>query len=171
MTVVVQNASGTATNANSYLSEAEFEAYFADRGVDTTDFDEEDVQAALVKATDYLDQRFQFIGSRQNRTQTTQWPRLDAIDSDGWLVSGIPTEVKEATAEYAHIAITQTLNPTPDRDSTGQKVKSKREKIGPIEEGVEYVDQATFTLPKYPVADQRLINAGLVITRRTLKRA
>lgn len=130
------------------------------------------IEKAIVVATDYLDHRFRFVGEKSRVDQRTQWPRISAEDANGDLRSGIPSEVKEACAEYAFVALsTGALNPTPTRDDSGVAVKLKREKVGPIEEETEFVESATYALPKYPVADQRLKASGLVIAGRQLRRA
>lgn len=156
--------------ANSYSTVAEFRTYHKDRG-NTITFGSGDIQKALIRATDYLDTRFSFVGDRQQSDQTTEWPRLDAFDQDDRLFTGIPEEVKEATNEYAFISLTAEINPSPTLDATGRAVEAKREKVGPIEEETRYTPGAAFILPKYPKADNKLIRRGLVENNRTLSRA
>jgi hypothetical protein len=166
MAFTVQTDNGVA-NANAYITVQEFKDYHDDRGNSYSGMADPDIQKAIIKATDYLDQRFTFVGDQASVDQRTQWPRYDAIDAsdnDRW---GIPTEIKEACAEYALIANSTTLNPTP---TIGSNIKSKREKVGPIEEETEYTG-SSFALPTYPVADQRLYASGLVIRGKILRRA
>lgn len=170
MAFTVQDDTGSVADANAYIDVAFFAAYHLDRGLTVTGTTAEQ-QAAIVKATDYMDQRFTFIGEKPNQAQSTDWPRLDAEDSDDNLRTGVPVEVKEACAEYALIAQTSTLNPTPDRDSTGVQVQSREDTVGPITEKREYSGGASFTSPKYPVADQKLMLAGLVVVGRVMRRA
>lgn len=170
MALTVQNDSGTVSGANSYITRAFFQSYHDARANDYSAYDEAAQDAAIVRATDYLDQRFNFIGERLNIDQETQWPRLNGYDRDDNYVDGIPLEVKKATAEYALIAAAQALNPTPERDATGRKVQSKSEMVGPISESVSYTQGAVFELPKYPAADRILIVRGLVERRGRLHR-
>lgn len=171
MGLTVQDNNGSVAGANAYISVEEFKDYHEDRGTDTSDFDDEAIEKAIVRATDYLDQRFNFVGKRlQGRNQTTEWPRYDAWDRDDYAINGIPGEVKEATAEYALRALSAALNPDPERDGTGAAIASKSESVGPISESVTYVSGSVFTMPKYPAADQRLIKAGLTRTGGTVLR-
>lgn len=171
MAIIVQNIDGTAVGANAYITVQEFKDYHADRGADTSAFDDEAIEAAIVRATDYLDQRFNFVGKKRlGRDQTTEWPRSDAWDRDRYYINDIPPEVKEACAEYALRALAAELNPDPERNASGVAVLSKSEAVGPISESVTFVGGAVFQMPKYPAADQKLVRAGLVRSGGTLLR-
>lgn len=176
MAFTVQNDSGSQSGANAYIDDDFFREYHTDRCNSIRAYGNTEIRAAIIRATDYLDQRFRFIGEKQNgQSQTTSWPRLDAEDFDGVLRTGIPVEVEEATAEYALVALQNgfatSLNPAPDRDATGQAVKRKRTKVDVIEKDTEYTDAATWRMPKYPDADRKLQAAGLVISGRESRRA
>lgn len=172
MALVLQDSTGTVVGANAYLSAADFKAYHDARGNSYAAAADADIEKAIIKATDYLDGRFNFVGRALGaRQQTTAWPREAAYDRDRNLVSGVPIEVIEATAEYALRALTATLNPDPERDASGAAVASKSEQVGPISESVTYVAGSTHViLPKYPAADQKMIKAGLVRTGGTVIR-
>lgn len=172
MALHVQDDNGSVGAANSYLTVDEFKAYHTDRGNVFSAYSDSLIQTSLVRATDYLDQRFTFVGERlRGRDQTTEWPRSNARDRDRYAVLGIPTEVKEATAEYALRACAiGALNPDPSRDDSGAAVQSKTETVGPITETTTFVSGSRFSLPKYPAADQKLYKAGLVRTGGTLAR-
>lgn len=171
MTFLVQDAGGTVVGANAYVTVAEFQAYHADRENPLVGFTSDQMESAIVRATDYLDQRFRFVGQRTNVRQRTAWPRLDAEDRDENLRTDVPHEIKEACAEYALIALTQELNPAPTRDATGRVVLEKSETVGPISESTVYGNGGALMLPEYPVADQRLRATGLVVGSGTLRRA
>lgn len=173
MALIVQDNTGSVAGANAYITVAEFNAYHDDRGGDYSGAaaDDEAIEAAIVRATDYLDQRFTFVGKkRRGRDQTTEWPRSDARDRDQHYVNDIPPEVKEACAEYALRALAAELNPDPERNASGVAVLSKSEAVGPISESVTFVGGAVFQMPKYPAADQKLVRAGLVRSGGTLLR-
>lgn len=165
MGLTVQDSNGSVAGANAYITVEEFKTYHTDRGNAFSSFTDPQIASAIIRATDYLDQRFNFVGKRlQGRNQSTEWPRrYDAIN-------GIPGEVKEATAEYALRALSAALNPDPERGGTGAAIASKSESVGPISESVTYVSGSVFTMPKYPAADQRLIKAGLTRTGGTVLR-
>lgn len=147
-------------DANAYVSDTFVVDYHAARGKALTAGVE--LQQAIVRATDYIDQRFNFIGRPQSIDQETAWPRYDAINLHGYDVVGIPLAVKKAVAEYAAIAVEQELNPTPSRDESGRSLLSKSESVGPIEESVRYARSGALTMPSYPKADAFLAKAGLI---------
>lgn len=166
MAFVVQASSGThVPGANSYITVAYFRSYHADRGntLPAAAAQDSAVEAALVRATDYLDTRFRFVGHRMyGRDQSTEWPRSSAVDADRRPVDGIPAEIAEATAEYALRSFLRPLNPDPTRDASGAIVASKSEQVGPIAKSVTLAAAGAWTPPKYPAADQKLRRAGLV---------
>jgi hypothetical protein len=181
MAFTLQDGTGTVANANSYIDEVFFNIYHGDRGVAAianSTYTTDEIREAAVVATDYIDTRFRYVGDRQHdrTTQTTEWPRLDAIDRDQRLMNGIPLVVQQACAEYALFKLAngtlfiETTNPT-----TGQKTKRTFSKVSVIEEETEYY-QGTIgvppALPIYHQADQRLISAGIVVgPSQTLVRA
>lgn len=156
MAFTPQNDAGAVANANAYGSVANFKAYHDDRGNSYATYTDTDIEQAIVQATDYADRRWDFVGVRLSRDQTTEWPRRDAEDCQGYTRDGIPIEVLEAVYEYALIAAAGDLDPTPDRDTTGRTVSSKREKVGPIEEAKAYSSPDQYRPPEYPVADRKL---------------
>jgi hypothetical protein len=148
-------------NSNAYISVAEFRAFHVDRGVaaaanDTGVYAQVAVEAAIVKATDYVDKRFgtRFVGSKLSRDQSLQWPRIDAFDNqeDYIQTDEIPKVLKNAVCEYAKLALTLVdLLPVPAPNfnkvdpatgettvSQGGILQRKREKVGPIEEDTWY---------------------------------
>lgn len=177
MAFVVQDDTGATPAANAYIDVATFVAYHADRGnsiIDPTtgmQYTNTKIQWAIVKATDFVDRRFQYVGIVPTRTQTTNWPRVGALDISRLIVFGVPQEVKFATAEYALRALVASLSPDPTYDATGAYVQSSRKKVGPIEKQVTYTTGAGFHMPKYPLADSILTSAGLVLRGTTLIRA
>lgn len=158
----VQDDDGLVSEANAYADLSFVRAYHLDRGRDLSSTADSDLQVAIIKATQYVDTRYTFPGSRQNRDQSTEWPRLDVTDRSGYLVDGIPRAVKQATAELANRALTEDLLADPTRDDSGRAVLSKSEGVGPIKEAVEYAAGGSFQLPEYPSVDRMLLAAGLL---------
>jgi len=165
---VIDSDNITAT-ANAYITVQQFKDYHNDRGGVISTYGNSAIQKAIVKATDYLDQRFSFVGGRRTTDQRVSWPRVDAYDSEGYLLSGIPVPVEEATAEYAFIALTTTLNPTPEIDAHGRNIKRIKEKVDVIEVDVTFLG-GSLQLPEYPVADLKLKVRGLIVSKRGLVR-
>lgn len=92
--------------ANSYASLLQAAAYHTARGNTTWVGADALREAALIRATQWLDGRYgnRWSGTRTNlRLQALDWPRLDAYDRDGGLVvsDAIPVEVINATCEAA----------------------------------------------------------------------
>ena len=170
MTLILQNDDGDEVGANAYVDVAFLKTYHLARGVDIATYSDDLLSAAIIRATDYLDQRFNFVGRSLSETQTTQWPRLGAKDINRWLVEGIPNQVKNATAEYAKIALEQEINPNPERHESGVRVASIREKVGPIEESTSFAFGQGFTMPRYPKADRMLTVNGLAIAGGQIRR-
>lgn len=163
MSLVVQNDEGTAEGANAYLSVADFKAYHDDRGNDYSGSDDAAIGAAIIKATDYVDGRFRYVGRKANGfAQSTEWPRLEAYDPDDDSIDGVPTAVKEACAEYAFRALSAELAPDPEQSATGVRVQSTTTKVGVIEESITYAGDGATLGPSYPMADMKLRRAGLV---------
>lgn len=171
MAFTEQTDAGNVANANAYTDEAFFKTYHIDRGVASViavDFTDTEIQEGIVVATDYIDTRFRYIGDRQNdrTTQTTEWPRLDALDKDSRLLNGIPLVVKQACVEYAlFMLVNGTLFIATTNPITGQKTKRTFSKVSVIEEEIEYYQGVIGAIPELPVyhkADQRLISAGVV---------
>jgi hypothetical protein len=179
--------------ANAYDSVENVSQYHADSGNDYWDTKSlEEQQKAIVRATKYIDLRFakSFRGNRRRRTQALAWPRLGAYDNDGFYIDAIPMPILKGLAEYAlRAAWYQTLSPDVPRNVPGQdmavspeaqddeviagQVRSKTEKVGPIETITSFVTNAElenrwkgsttrasqsstvndFFIPMYPQAD------------------
>lgn len=110
-------------------------------------------EAALLRATAYLDGRYRWIGQIASLTQSLAWPRFGAIDGEGRALAGIPAPVREACCELARAALAGDLAPAQPR---GGMVTS--ESVGAV--SVSYaVDAPGGTA--YPAID--LLLRGLVL--------
>lgn len=151
MAFTVEDGTGLA-NSNAYITVAEYEAYWTDRGVDETGVTEALLQAAIVKATMYVDTAFKFRGKRSTSTQALEFPRAYLYDELGNLIEGVPAKLKNAIAEYAKRARTVDLWNVPEVDTVGL-LTSKREKVGPIETEFQYQAGSVQSFKPYPQAD------------------
>ena len=158
--VLVLQESPPIANANAYVLRDWVIDYHAQRGKAVAS--NEDLDTAIIRATDYVDQRFNFIGHPVNLDQTTAWPRCEAVNEHGYLIINIPLAVRRAVAEYAVIALDAELNPTPERDESGRSVIFKEEVVGPISESARYSKSGSFSMPSYPRADAFIAKAGLI---------
>jgi hypothetical protein len=159
MGFVVEDGTGTNPLANSYVSLAEANAYHTDRNNAAWTGTDAVKEAALVRATDYLDQTYagRWKGEPLTDTQALAWPRE---------VEGIPEKLKQACCLLALETIGgASLNPT-----QGQTVK--REKVDVIE--VEYMtgQEGGRTGTRRPAIDQLLyglITGGSALNAKVVR--
>lgn len=94
-------------NANSYADPDQARDYAAGRHRTTLqNLTEEQIEALLIRATDYIEQRWgrSFVGTPMTSSQALSWPRDYVYDELGELVTGVPTGVVRATIELAERA-------------------------------------------------------------------
>lgn len=163
MTFTVQDDTGEVDDANAYVTVAFFKAYHTDRGGSYSAYSDTQIEQAVVRATDYLDNRFTFDGTRKAVDQTTEFPKEDGDlqDKDGNDVDGVPLVIQRATAEYALRALSLDLLPDQTGTEAG-RIASKSSTVGPISTSVSYVNGAIPVLPKFPLADAMLAKTGWV---------
>ncbi len=149
--LIVEDGSGLA-NAESYVSVSDCAAYATARDLAFATTPAEKAEAALRRATAYIDNtyRTRFPGQRKKfRLQALEWPRVGVVDMNGFPVTSdeVPVEVVRATCEAAvrELASPGSLNP----DVTPGKVK-KRAKVGEIE--VEYAVGAGGAASQQPIS-------------------
>jgi hypothetical protein len=135
---VVEDGTGLST-ANAYISVATGDTHHADRGrTDWAAATNANREMAIVRATDYIDQRFgiRFIGEKGSGSQALEWPRLSAFDKDGYLLNGIPTQIEKACAEYALVSLRQgELAPNPPLPVPDQAVVGGGIVVGSVPQG------------------------------------
>ena len=109
---------------NSYLSVADADTYWSDRNNSTwSAASDAEKEAALLEATQYLDKAYRWRGEHPgSSTQLLAWPRNNVVDEQGRTRTGIPQEIKDATAELALEALGGRLVPVQDH---GGAVKSQ----------------------------------------------
>lgn len=177
MAFTVQNDAGDVASANALISVAYFTDYHTDRGVDLASYTQAQKEAAIVKATSYLDARFAFFG--EAISADTAWPRT-GVYVNGAEVTGIPLAVKKAVAEYALIALLGTdLWKDPLTDASGRVVEETEVSAGPVSERIKFAVSSGSSgggavrpqVPRFPVADAIIYRAKLVLSPSTLVRA
>jgi hypothetical protein len=143
-------------DSTSYVAVSWADTYFADRGNTTwSDATNDDKEIALIKATDYADAMYAFVGVKASGTQALEWPRDEAYDRYSEALTGIPTVLMKAITELAVRAVSADL--LDDADFSG---RVKRERVeGAVE--VEYVDDGVFQQKSYTYIDKLLITTGL----------
>jgi len=134
----VEDGTGVA-GANSYVSLADADTYFADRSNSTwAALDNTVKQKGLLDATEYVGSLYRgsWLGSLYSTEQGLDWPRVGAYDPEGRPLDGVPKDLQAAICRLALESATNGDLVT-SQDRGGQV---KREKIGPIE--TEYADGA-----------------------------
>ena len=124
------DATAGAATANSYASVAEADAYLAVRGDTstwtalTTTQKENKLQWAVIILDTLV-----FMGKKSSSTQAMEWPRINVLDRNGWTVSGVPVQLKNAQAELAFRLIAD------DWTAGLGPITQESLKVGPIEFG------------------------------------
>ena len=116
--LVVEDGTGK-SDANTYTSVIDADTYNEQRGRSAwLSLEDDEKAAALIKATEFIDATFSWIGRKTTQEQALQWPRVtvDAygreapvIDRDGFELAGIPASVKKAVAEVAFLSLSEDL--------------------------------------------------------------
>lgn len=159
MALTVETGAGL-PEADSYASVADADAYHAARGNAAWTGDDAAKEAALRKATDYLD-RLRYAGTPASATQSLAWPR-DGVVLDEYDVAtnSVPARVVKAACELALRALKSELLP----DQGGADVT--RETVGPV--SVEYAPSPSGGRPRY-AAVMDLLRPLLVGGARVLR--
>jgi hypothetical protein len=126
MSLITEDGTGLA-NAESYASVADATAYHAARGnAAWAAASLGNQEIALRQATDYLERRYVYRGTRKTIVQALLWPRV-GVYVDYINLTWPVTKLTQATCELALRALSGPLV----NDQTAPNVK--REKIGPLE--------------------------------------
>ncbi len=118
---------GTAkADAESFCSVSFADLYHEARGlVSWLDMDESAKEAALRKASDYIESNYstRWKGFRATQDQALSWPRTDVmIDGYSLGISFMPKSLQRACAELASRAVTAELDPDVGRTVISEKV-------------------------------------------------
>jgi hypothetical protein len=162
MALVVEDGTGKA-DAESYVSVADTDTYFSDRNITTWTGTDAVKEAALRKATEYLDATYSWAGSGVvETTQALGMPRKDLYDNEARDISEtVPTGLKRATMELALASLSAELLPNQTNSDY-----VKKEKVGTLE--IEYMDNAP-ARKMYLLANRLL--SGLYLTKVGMRRA
>ena len=183
--LVVEDETGK-DDANSYVSISDADDYADLRQVGAlaawVEANESNKVAALIIATQYVDARWKYVGELMEEDQALAWPRNTSpiYDREGLDVAEtLPWQIINATIEYAARAIDPTtfeareLHYDPEVvDDANRFIKSKREKLGPLEEETRYSEtRASSKHRNYGRADDIIRNSGLLTAtgERTLR--
>ena len=115
MTLIVTSVSiadqATLDTANSYQTLQEADDYFSSRLYADTWIAASSTtkERALIWAARVLDTNIEWDGIRQTETQALEWPRMNTIDRNCWMIriNVIPKQVKWAQAELAQLLMVE----------------------------------------------------------------
>lgn len=144
-------------DANSYATVEVTKTYFAYISFDYSSYTDAEIEAALIRATAFIDTYKRWPGEKATATQGLEWPRTDAYDVDGYLLQYVPEAIKKATMQAAMKELQEPFYFTKD---AGEKVK--REKIGEIE--IEHTWENAYTMIDQYL--RKIINVGGVRLER-----
>lgn len=166
MAFLVEDGTGLSA-ANSYASHDGYVAYWTERGSPPTEL-QAAIEAALIRATDYLDRSYRWRGIKLTDAQALEWPRYGvyreaSVDTFASAIEGVPVEVAKAAYELAKRGLAGELSPDPTVDATGQVVVGTRKKVGPIEVETTFNGgRSAGQVKRFPTVDRILRN--LVVT-------
>lgn len=139
--LVVEEGKGS-SESNTYVSAAYADTYAKNRNYDTWLSQSDYVKkASIIKAMDYIDNLFEWKGTKKFKNQALSFPRVNIIDTDGFDRSGeIPENLKKAVCEAAFYVVDQySLFGKVDPDGP-VKVNKERKKadVAEIETEIEF---------------------------------
>lgn len=101
--MIVEDGTGL-TDSNSYVSVVFADDYFSARGISGwTELSAEKKEQALIRATEYIDNVFQWCGKKATPEQALRFPRVNLRDYEGQELTGVPTCLKQAVCDASLI--------------------------------------------------------------------
>lgn len=114
--MIVEDGTGL-TNADSYVSVAFADTYFSARGVsEWALLTQAKKEQALIKATDFIDNIYQWYGKKEFEHQALRFPRVDIQDYEGAEIKGIPLCLKQAVCDASLISTSGELFETAEHN-------------------------------------------------------
>jgi hypothetical protein len=102
--MIVEDGTGI-NDANSYVSVEFADNYFSARGASGwAELETEAKEQALIRATDYIDNIFQWCGKKATAEQSLRFPRVNLKDYEGIEIVGIPTVLKQSVCDVALVS-------------------------------------------------------------------
>lgn len=148
-TLIIEDGTGKA-DAQAYVNLTYVNQYFTDRQSSAWTGSDEVKEAAILKATAFLDGNYKYRGTILKSSQALRFPRTsikDELDND---ITGVPEAIKKASAELAVRALT--INLAPDSVPTeGRPVTMVSKAVGSIKKTVVYAKPSdVLNFPSFP---------------------
>jgi len=131
-------------DSDSYATAKMAKTYFDSINFDYSSYKDAEIEAALIRATAYIDTYKRWPGRKENEEQGLEWPRTDAYDVNGYLLSGVPAPIRKATMEAAKLELVE-----PGYLATYSKMAVTREKVGDIEVQYSGADEKLKAVTQY----------------------
>lgn len=137
VTLIVEDGTGR-SDANALISLEYFKSYCDSQGKDYSSFSDDQLNAAIVRASAFLTYAFKWEGIKMNgRSQLMAFPRYGLNDRDGWPIQRGEMP-RELTAAAAEITLVEATTPGSMSPSVTPSERVRSEQVGPIR--VEYAN-------------------------------
>ena len=149
MSLIVEDGTGV-INANAYISLAEFKAYASARFIDIDDFENDQINGAIVIASvDFISVNYDFKGIALTEDQGMALP-TDKV--------GINSDIKIATYQATMLSLNGRLFVDTTELSVNGAISSESKGVGSLSKSVEYSEDGRKYTSKYPTTniDERL---------------
>lgn len=122
--MIIEDGTGI-VNADSYVDISYADDYFNSRDVsEWEDLEDSEKEVMLIKATDFIDNGYQWNGKKSNIEQSLRFPRVNLEDYEGQKIVGVPNCLKQAVCECCILILgNKTLYKTENENG---KVTSER---------------------------------------------
>lgn len=115
------------TSSNSYVTLADANSYFTDRGdpADWANATDAEKQASLIYATTYIDNSMSWTSYIYSTDQALDWPRAQFVDKEGRTIGGagvIPQKIKDSVCELALAHLKDNLNSTESENVSSESI-------------------------------------------------
>jgi hypothetical protein len=167
--MIVEDGSGR-INANSYTDVNYADAYWdAENNTLWANKSDDEKEVALIQASKELDRQYsrKWIGQKETRDQTLCWPRVNAVDPDGYIWDLlVPQAVKNAVCELALQVVSGT--DLRNKDEQLSTIKAETTTVGEISIYTAYANPVSVDTP-LNIIDNIVSNLVIFGGRMTVK--
>lgn len=144
MSLIVEDGTGI-TDANAYISLAEFKAFATARFVDLDDYEDDQINGAIVIASvDFISVNYDFKGAKLVATQGMTLP-TDEVE--------ITSNIKNATYQSALLSLKGRLFVDTTEININGAISAESKSVGSLSKSVEYAENGRKYTNKYPTTN------------------
>jgi len=165
MSLIIEDGTGV-TDANAYITLAEFKAFATARFIDVDDYDDDQINGAIVIASaDFISINYDFKGAALTTTQGMTLPTDEVV---------INKDIKNATFQAALLHLKNRLFVDTTEININGAVSSESKSVGSLSKSVEYAENGRKYTNKYPTANidsmlSAYVSGGGVAPSRALR--